>query len=598
MIVVLFARTIALAFVLLTTGGVAFAQQPSIVLQVDRQQVTLTDEFQLVVTLRGNVDGLQPPALTDFDIVGQPRSEQRIVNRSQSFSQIYTLRAKKVGKFTIGPAHATANGQVVASAEPITITVVEAKAQTPVSADEALTIDPNTAETTFLRWSVPRTKFYVGEPFPLTLNLWIRTELNASSPELVTQPKFDGLLVEDLKVDTARSGERRTLGQNTYDVYPLTAQLATPLRSGKVLIEATTLRLAVSQGGFLSTGRRTTLTSPSFHIDILEVPTEGRPAGFSPRNVGQFTLTAKIVDERGAEATRARTGQRLILRAEVSGAGNLVSLEAPQIIEAANSKSFVLTPLQGANADSVAKSPQGMSGTRVFQWIVSANQPGNLTTPTLKVETFDPVAERFVTLSVPGRSLEVSGAVITPEADQATSLGEDVGPIVEVAALESSPAPALPRSPIYWGAMALPLLGFAWVELRHRKGQKDAKNPGARASRGAGQNAKKRLRAAEQALKDGLVKDFYGQLARTLTSYFEERANIPATGMTHSEVRHAARAAGYPAELADAWVVEMENCDFARFAPTGSAADKMREAIARTSGLIDRLETITPERRP
>ena len=59
-----------------------------------------------------------------------------------------------------------------------------------------------------------------------------------------------------------------------------------------------------------------------------------------------------------------------------------------------------------------------------------------------------------------------------------------------------------------------------------------------------------------------------------------------------------ARAAGYPADLADAWVVEMENCDFARFAPTGSAADKMREAAARVSALIDGLEKVAPERRP
>ncbi len=420
----------------------------------------------------------------------------------------------------------------------MTVVVEEPAAKAPLSAEDALTVDADSEEAAFLRWSVPRSAFYVGEPFPLTLSLWIRTELNASSPELVTQPKFDGLLVEDLKVDTARSGERRTLGQNTYDVYPLTAQLATPLRSGKVLIDATTLRLAVAQGRLhVDRSRRTTLTTPAVSHRHPGSADRGRPAGFSPRNVGQFTLNAKIVDERGAEATRARTGQRLILRAEVSGTGNLVSLEAPQIIEAtggeAGPKRFELTPLQGANADNITKSPQGMAGARVFQWMVSANRPGNLATPTLRLETFDPVAQRFVTLACRGRPLEVSGAAITPQADQASSLGEDVGPIVETATLSTSPAPALPRSPFYWAAMALPLLGFLLLELRHRRGLSDLRNPGARAARGAGQNAKKRLRAAEQALKDGLVKDFYGQLARTLTSYFEERANIPATGMTH-----------------------------------------------------------------
>jgi len=592
---------LAASLVLIVTARPAFAQPaPSISLQVDRTRVTLADELELVVTLKGNVDGLQPPALGDFDVVSQ-RTEQRIdVGRSRTFAQVYTLRPKKTGTFLIGPAQATAGGRIVATAQPVTVVVEEPQAKAPVSADDALTVDAATEEVAFLRWSVPRTAFYVGEPFPLVLNLWLRTELNASSPELVQQPKLDGLLVEDLKVDPSRGAERKTLGRNTYDVYPLTAQLATPLRSGKVLIDATTIRLAVSQGGFMSGSRRTTLTTTPFHLEIRDVPNDGRPQGFSARNVGQFTLTAKLVDERGGELTRARTGQRLILRAEVRGSGNLVSLETPQIdlgTHAAASP-FELSPLSGATDDQIEKSPRGMSGMRVFQWLVAANQPGNLTTPTLCLATFDPVTEKFGTLSSKGRPLEVSGAAITPQSDQASALGEDVGPIVETATLSTTPAPALPRSPIYWAAMALPLIGFGLIELRHRRSQSDLRHPGARAARGAGQNAKKRLRAAEQALKDGLVKDFYGQLARTLTSYFEERANIPATGMTHQEVRQATRAAGYPADLADAWVVEMENCDFARFAPTGSAADKMREAIGRVSGLIDRLEKITPERRP
>jgi hypothetical protein len=152
--------------------------------------------------------------------------------------------------------------------------------------------------------------------------------------------------------------------------------------------------------------------------------------------------------------------------------------------------------------------------------------------------------------------------------------------------------------PLYLAALALSLVGWALFELAHRRRRLDAQNPSQRAARLAHANAKKRLRAAENALRDGLVKDFYGQLARTLTSYLEERANLPATGMTHGELRQAARAAGYPADLVDRWVVEMENCDFARFAPSGSAADRMKEAAERVGQLIDALDRITPERRP
>jgi len=592
------AITSVLALLLLfAEPGPAHAQaKPSITLQLDRARASLTDEVTLVVEIKGEVDGLNPPDLSAFDIAGQ-RTERRIdFGRSATFSQVYTLRPKKAGTFQIGPAQATAGGRVVAVAQPVTLVVEAPKPVAPVPAAQALSLEGREADAAFIRWDVPRTTFYVGEPFALTLQLWIRTELNASSPELVQQPKLDGLLVEDLKIDPSRGAERKTLGRVTFDVYPLTAQLATPLRAGTLLVDATTIRIAVSQGGFLASQRRTTLTTPPFHLEVREVPVADRPSGFSARNVGQFTLTAKLVDERGAEATRARTGQRLILRAEVRGQGNLVALEAPRIV-GDDTKTFEIAPLSGSADDRIDKSLAGMSGARVFQWIVSANAPGNLTTPSLVLPTFDPVVQRFVTLEAAGRPLEVSGAAITPEADQASALGEDVGPIFEAASLES-PGVALPRSPYYWGALALPLLGFALVEWRHQRARRDRDNPGARAARDAAHNARKRLRAAEQALRDGLVKDFYGQLARTLASYLEERANIPATGMTHQEVRHAARLAGYPADLVDAWVVEMENCDFARFAPAGSAADRMREAAARVGALVDALDKVAPERRP
>lgn len=590
-----FATLVLLLPLALDTAAHAQAK-PSITLQLDRARVSLSDEVTLVVEIRGEVDGLSPPDLSEFDIAGQ-RTERRIdVGRSATFSQVYTLRPKKAGTFQIGPAQATQGGRVVAVAQPVTLVVEAPKPVAPVPVEEALSLEGRAEDAAFIRWDVPRTTFYVGEPFALTLQLWIRTELNASSPELVQQPKLDGLLVEDLKIDPSRGAERKSLGRATFDVYPLTAQLATPLRAGKLLVDATTIRIAVSQGGFLAAQRRTTLSTPPFHLDIREVPDEGRPAGFSARNIGQFTLSAKLVDERGAEASRARTGQRLILRAEVKGQGNLVALEPPRLV-GEGAKAFEISPLSGNADDRVEKSLAGVSGTRIFQWIVSANAPGNLTTPGLALPTFDPVTRRFVTLEAPGRPLEVSGAAITPEADQASALGEDVGPIFETASLEG-PSVALPRAPLYWSALALPLIGFLVVEWRHRRNLRDRRNPGARAARDAAHNARKRLRAAEQALKDGLVKDFYGQLARTLASYLEERANIPATGMTHPEVRQAARAAGYPAELVDAWVVEMENCDFARFAPAGSAADKMREAASRVSALVDALDKITPERRP
>jgi len=563
-------------------------------MKVDRTTMTLEDELRLEITVSGATE-LNGPDVSDFEITGQSSQTSIDFGRSRRVSQTVVLRPKRAGTLTIGKVSAVAQGRAVAEAPAITITVTEPKAPEPVSAAQAQDLAAFANEPAFIRWEVQRTTFYVGEPFPLTLQLWVRSELSPRNPEFVQVSKLDGLLVEDLKIDPGSSNQRRSIGQAQFEVYPLFAKLATPLKAGKVLIDTTTLRVPLAEGGFLSSTRRLLRSTTPFHLDILELPTAGRPEAFSPRNVGRFTLSAKILDDRGTDATRVKTGQRMILRVEVAGVGNLQALEAPTLT---TSPDFEVSPLNGQAEDRVAKGLEGMSGTRIFQWLVSAKTPGNVTTPTVRLGFWDPNAKRFEVVEAPGRQIEVTGAPISAESDQAMALGEDVGPIVETAPLDSQRRGLVATNPLYLGALALPVLALVFFELRHRRRRSDAQNPTQRAARLAHANARKRMKAAENALRDGLVKDFYGQLARTLTSYLEERANIPATGMTHSEVRQAARAVGYAPELVDRWVVEMENCDFARFAPSGSASEKMKEAALRVTALVDELEHTTPERRP
>jgi hypothetical protein len=566
----------------------------SITMKVDRQTLSLEEELSLEIAVSGATE-LASPDLSEFEILGQSSQTSINFGRSRQVTQTLLLRPRKAGTLTIGKAQALVNGQVVAEAPAIAVTVTAPQPPEPVAATEALDLERLAKDPVFLRWEVPRTTFYVGEPFPLVLQLWIRVELNVRNPEFVQNPKLDGLLVEDLKVDAAKSAERKTLGGAQFDVFPLVAQLATPLKAGQVLVDTATLRIPVSEGGFLAQTKRILRSTTPFHLEIQDVPTEGRPTGFSARNVGTFTLSAKILDDRATEATRVKTGQRLVLRAEVSGRGNLQLLEPPRL---GASTDFEVTPLTGDSEDRIEKSLTGMSGTRVFQWLIAAKRPGNLQTPPLELSFWDPVEKRFQTLAVPSRPLEATGTPISSDTDQAMAIGEDVSPILEQAELRSEGASSLPRTPLYLAALALPALLWLVLEIRHIRDRRDHANPHLKAARGALSNARKRLRAADAAARDGLVKDFYGQLARTLAAYLEERANIPATGMTHAELRNAARVAGYGAELIDRWVVEMENCDFARFAPSGSAADKMRDASERVARLIDDLDRVDPRRRP
>jgi hypothetical protein len=67
--------------------------------------------------------------------------------------------------------------------------------------------------------------------------------------------------------------------------------------------------------------------------------------------------------------------------------------------------------------------------------------------------------------------------------------------------------------------------------------------------------------------------------------------------MTQEELREAALEVGYTPELIRLVFVELDNCDFARFAPAASAQDEMKETLQRVERLLEGLHTVTPRSR-
>ncbi|PKN58115.1 MAG: hypothetical protein CVU56_07555 [Deltaproteobacteria bacterium HGW-Deltaproteobacteria-14] len=569
---------------------------PRVTATVDQGRIALYEELQLSVSLEGSYDEYQVPKMDDFQVV-QEGMTQVLTGRRSSVTRNYTLRPKRAGTLQIGPARLTRGGRVVAQSDPLTITVAEPEALAPVTAAEAADLTRHANDGLFLQMATPRSVYYVGEPFPLSLEVYYQVGWQVTGADLVTSPKLDGLLVEDLRSPSRDPQVQRTrVGSTTLNHYPLVQQLATPLRAGRVLIDSATLRLGLSTG-LLGASRRYTRSTEPYYIEVREVPPAGRPATFDEGNLGRFDLTASLTDDHGRTPTSVPTGQRMVMRVEVSGTGNLITVKPPRVRA---SDAFDVQSLPGGVEDEIVKDERGIRGKRTFQYIVTPLSPGAQVAPQVTFAFFDPASGEYVTKEALGGPLEVTGERVTGEKSAAALSGEDVRPIfgVDRARLDAGGREPLSSLPLYWGLLGLPLLGFVLVEARWRLRERDRRHPGQRASRSAHANSKKRLRAAEQAMRDHLVKDFYGQIARTLIGYLEERANIPATGMTHDEVRAAARDAGYPGELADRVIVEMENCDFARFAPHGSASERMRETLDRTSALLGELDRVSPRRRP
>ncbi len=585
------ARARHLLMALLALGlseSAAHAQDAQLSLAVDPATVELGGEFDLLIQANGRHDEVSLPSLDAFDVVGQ-----RITQVNRRMSRAYTLRPKKAGTFTFEGAALLLGGRVVATAPPVSVTVTEPAAAAPVEAAAAQDTSGRESEGAFVRWATERARHFVGEPFVMTLELWLAAGLDVRQAELVKAAKFEGLLTEDLPREADQQPTRKVIGKTAFEVHRLAQVVATPLKAGRVLVDGTTVRLAVAEQGLGFGTRVVNRTSQPFWVDVDALPTDGRPAGMPSGHIGTFELKVSLRDDRRTDPAEVRTGARLVLRAEVVGQGALAALEAPPV---SHDGSWEVAILPGDAEDVITRSERGITGQRVFQWLVTPREPGARPMPKVSLAWYDPVASRYVRGASPDRQLQVIGEAAPTQTLAATALGEDVGPIVTPGTLDRKGVPALVVSPLYWAVLGLAFLVFLAFEVWYARAQRDAADPHQRAARkalGVAHDSLKEL--SRRPLPD--PREACRTLGRTLGAYLEARAGIRASGLTQETLVLALGRAGYPAELASEVARELGLLELGGFAPD-SVPGGVAGSTSRIEALVGRLDAHTPRRSP
>jgi hypothetical protein len=137
------------------------------------------------------------------------------------------------------------------------------------------------------------------------------------------------------------------------------------------------------------------------------------------------------------------------------------------------------------------------------------------------------------------------------------------------------------------GAWLLVLVGDA---LRRRLARETAGSKRRRARR----SARRRLRVAEYHIKAQRPSAFFGECARVIYEHLEYRLGAKVEALTLGELRVHLTKHGFDKETAEAVVKELENCDFARFAPSASGPGEMRAALRRVRTLLGWIEKVRP----
>lgn len=583
----------------LSLATAAWAQSPSVRFQMTAptDSISLDQTIEVTVSLQRAgaqaFESYRAPVAPDFDLLHAGSNEQvqmSMVNGQQSVQlleqHVYVYRPKRRGKLTIQPAAARVAG-VELKTQALAIHVgAAAKGSASLSAPAAPAPEGlSEGDDLFVDAALDRPKVYVGQQVTASWRLYTRSEILKYRP--LTEPKFEDFWSEDLFVPATHLGwDRAVIKGQEYAVALLLKKALFPLKAGKLTITPLVAEATTLQTAFLADASDTR-RSRALTVQVLPLPAAGRPAGFESVNVGRFTLTAAV------DRAAIKAGEAVTWKLTVRGVGNIRNVRLPKIEHLDGFRVYEPTTKE------TLEPGEEVRGQRVYTYLLLPQKGGSLTLPAVSLAYFDPEAGRYEVARSQPISLKVEGdpskvQATTPLSSTENVLSEQIRPIRNRNTVSSGIGDRLFRGRLAIVLLALPpgawLLVLIGDGLRRRLARETAGSKRRRAQR----SARRRLRVAEYNIKAQRPGAFFGECARVLYEHLEYRLGAKVEGLTLAELRDHLVARGFEREAAEAVVQELENCDFARFAPSASGPGEMRAALRRVRALLSEIERQRP----
>jgi hypothetical protein len=576
--IIIFETVLCLAAVL---GGPrpARAGAPSITATLDPAEIALGDSAQLTVTIQGQ--NQEPPAIPEvsgltFQPIGQA-SQVQVINGAMSvnLSRSYAVTPDRLGTFTI-PRIRLGSGSAAAATQPLVLKVLRNAAAAPSAstqnqqplpppagrrpADDSPPADPNSFG--FLRILSPKQQFYVGETVPVELKACFRAgaELRVDGLPLLNS---DAFTMNKLSDQPART--QQVLGGIPYTVftwqtavtavkagdYALSVQIPTTvtvrqrlqrLRGGNAGPFGDAMMDEFFNDSFFqqffgaATQKQVTLGSEPQEVQILALPAENRPAGFTGA-VGRFELAAQATPQQTA------AGDPVTLTLRITGAGNFDRVSPPAIATGTTWKTYQ-SSTRFEPADRAA-----YAGTKSFEQPLVPLQSGKLEIPALAFSYFDPEKKQYFTRTSSPITIEVApGQVAAASAPQApaaagalkaapaTSPGPDLVPNKPSPGSFSSTLRPWILNPWLVAAALSPAAALLLLRQLVRRRQRLLADPDRLRAARTRQAVQAQLQAMQAAAARGAVQEFFAAARSALQAQLALRWGVAAPSITLAEV--------------------------------------------------------------
>lgn len=566
--------------------------------------VVVGEQFRLSYRITSTqVQDFNPGSIKGFDVLmGPSRSQQssvQIINGKQSASGsvtfTYILMANAAGEFTIPGATIVANGK------PMTSNALQIKVLPQDKASNRQVSDGHNSVSVsdkdlFITASVNKTQVYEQEALLLTYKIYTReTNIQLNSAKL---PDFKGFHSQEIEDGSTNRWEQEHYKGRNYFTTIYRKFVLFPQQAGQLVIEPAQFQMTVSKaqavddpfeaffngGGSVIEIRKNLLTAKTI-VNVQTLPA-GKPDDFTG-GVGEFTLTSAV------NADRLKTNDALTLKVTISGTGNLKLLNEPKLAFPNDFETYD----PKSNNDGVGLTAQGLTGSKVVEYLAIPRHAGTFKVGGVSFSYFDLRSKTYKRLQIPEYSIVVEkgeGSAAQTVANFTNKedlkvLGEDIRFIRRGSAHLYSANEIFVFSVGYWSLYGLGFLLFLCVCVYYRKLRWEATNVSAVRTRKANKMALKRMKLAGQLLKEGRQDAFYDEVLKTLWGYMSDKLNIPVSLLSKDNIEDTLKKHGTDDSLIAEIMGVLNQCEFARFAP-GDAIQTMDAVYKSATELIDKME--------
>ena len=553
------------------------------------------EAFQLTVQVTSDdrAEGLPWPQVEGLDkftvakTTGSSQSSQttiingKISNRTFFITNfIYTLTAAKPGTFTLGPiryAYKTYD-QNMGSAS-ITVTKQEA----------GLTSEPSLSKRTA----------YIGEQ--LLYNLRI---IPSQGVQQINLPQdLQKLIGEKFwfqRLD--KNVEAKVVKINGQNVRVFDVRIVLfPLLAGKAEMAGIPVdyqQVSRNQGRrsgsvfdmfddeFFNGGHVVNMTAMAgpISMEVLPLPADG-PSDFTG-SVGEYTLSADL------DKTSLASGDAVTLTVTIRGDGEPKTITKPRLPDLAQFEVFdpevtTGTAVQGAT----------LITTKTFKYVMVPHRKGDYSLGPVAFSYFDPskrvyaeAKSRPLTISVTqGKEIAATGNRVMSQREIA-DIGSDIRHIKAGPGPLRSQDDFLYKHPWFWLLFSPAPVAFAMVFLVRSRGRKLAGDATLKRKTLAGAQLKRRLKEANEALKQRNAREFYKALSQAVVGFASDKLNVEFRGLTSDDAKAQLRKRGISEASISEYEKVLHMCDFGQFG--GGARDEKawKESLDAAENLLRMLD--------